>query len=184
MHENLIKFDGSEQKTSVCVCLYLKDSCEWAPCGVLVPVERQAGEEDDGAEERHKRRERQAEVPALVVLHPHHQHEPQEAAQGDAEGVPVEEAHLAAELLWVAVVELVAAERRRAHAHRALSERDHVQAQGQKAQVPAAHRRALAGVAGDVARRRVQRREVCLACQQHVTLSMARNKQLTKQSLK
>lgn len=144
--------------------MHLKDSGEWAPRGLLVPVEWQAGEEGDGAEERHERGEHEAEVPSLVVLHPHHEDEAHEASQRDAEGVPVEEAHLAAELLRVAAVELVAAQRRRAHAHRALAERDHVQAQREKAQVPAAHRRALLGVVGDVARRRVQRREVRLAC--------------------
>lgn len=144
--------------------VYLKDPCEGAASGLLVPVQRQASDEDDDAEEGDERREHEAEVPALVVLHPHDEDEPHEPAQRDAEGVPVEEADLATELLRVVAVELVAAQRRRAHAHGALADRDHVQAQGQQAQVPAAHRRALVGAVGDVARWRVQRRQVSLAC--------------------
>ena len=152
--------------------MYLKDSCEGAPSGLLVAVERQAGDEDEHAEERDERGQHEAEVPALAVLHPHHEDQAHESAQRDAEGVPVEEAGLAAELPGVVAVELVAAQRRRADTHGALADRDHVQAQRQQAQVPAAHRRALARVVHDVARWRVQRRKVSLACQQHVAQNL------------
>lgn len=135
--------------------MYLKDTCEGAPSGLLVPVEWQAGEEHDGAEERHERRQHEAEVPALAVLHPHHEDQPNESTQRDTEGEPVEEADLASELMRVVAVELVAAQRCRTHAHGALADRDHVQAQGEQPQVPAAHRRALVGVVDDVARWRV-----------------------------
>ncbi|WVZ89185.1 hypothetical protein U9M48_035618 [Paspalum notatum var. saurae] len=144
--------------------IYLKDSCEGAPRGLLVPVEWQAGDEDDGAKERNKGREHEADAPSLVVLQPHHEDQPHEAAERDAEGEPVEEADLAPELLWVVAVELVAAQRRRAHPYCALADGDHVQAQGEQAQVTAAHRRALVRVVDDIARWRVQRREVRLAC--------------------
>ena len=151
---------------------YLEDSGERAAGGNAVAVEGEAGEDDGHGDERHERGERESEVPPFVVLHPHHEHEPHEPPQRDAEGEPVEEARLppglrrrrrrrvvAADL---AAVELVATQRRPAHPQRALAERDHVQAQPEQAQVPPAHRRALAG--GGVARRRVQRGEERLAC--------------------
>ena len=96
------------------ISVYLKDSCERAPRGFLVAVERQAADDDDRAGEHHERSEREAEAPALVLLHPHQEYEPHEPSERDAEGEPVEEAHLAAQLRRVVAVELVAAQRRRA----------------------------------------------------------------------
>jgi len=105
---------------------YLKDSGDGAAGRLLVPVERQADGDAERAGEHHESSEREAEVPSDVVLHPHQEDDPNHRSQRYADLEPVEEADLAGKLRRGVLVELVAAQRRRARAQRALAERDQI----------------------------------------------------------
>ena len=91
---------------------HLRDSCERTPFQLLVPVHLPAGNKHGEAEHGERYRDREADPPPNVVLHPDKRRRRQQGAQVDGEEEPIEEGALVHPLRRVGAIELVGAKSR------------------------------------------------------------------------
>jgi hypothetical protein len=113
----------------------LQYSCDGAARWQLVPVEREPGNTCQHPQEHTYGAGDEPNVPTFTVLHPYHEHEPNEPTGRHSECVPVEEACLLPLLHRVGCVELFAAESRQASPCCPVANGDKVETQEKQTQV-------------------------------------------------